>query len=94
MGRKNRRRDDEARPLGPSYASRVTQTHADGQWTVQRVSGAGAAKEYRCPGCNQVIAVGTPHVVAFPADDPRGVDDRRHWHTPCWDARQRRGRQG
>ena len=42
---------------------------------------------FRCPGCNQdVLAV--PHVVAWPAGDP---EQRRHWHTPCWTARDRRG---
>ena len=51
---------------------------------------------YRCPGCDQEIALGVPHVVVWPADD-RGesgwggrVDDRRHWHTPCWNARANR----
>ena len=24
------------------------------------------------------------------ADDPKGVEHRRHWHTPCWAARDRR----
>jgi hypothetical protein len=47
-----------------------------------------AAKTYRCPGCDQEIRSGTGHVVAWPADDP---DDRRHWHAPCWAARDRRG---
>jgi hypothetical protein len=38
-------------------------------------------KGYRCPGCEGVIAAGTPHLVVVPADAP---EDRRHWHTPCW----------
>ncbi len=41
---------------------------------------------YRCPGCDHGFA-GVPHVVAWPEGDP---DSRRHWHTPCWNARSRR----
>jgi hypothetical protein len=59
------------------------------------VSGPRAAKVYRCPGCDQEIPVGVPHVVVWPFDGPVGVGfgvgDRRHWHTPCWSARERRG---
>jgi hypothetical protein len=40
-----------------------------------------AAKEYRCPGCNQEVRPGTMHVVAWREDE---AADRRHWHTPCW----------
>ena len=69
MARKNRRRDDEVRPLGPGYASRTVESHPDGDWVVQRISGQRAVKEYRCPGCDQVVAPGTPHVVAYRDDD-------------------------
>jgi hypothetical protein len=65
--------------------------HGDGEWVVRRITGAGATKTYRCPGCDQEIRPATPHVVAFPADDYGNVEDRRHWHTPCWQARGRRG---
>ena len=44
---------------------------------------------YRCPGCDQLLAAGVGHVVAWPADDPEATD-RRHWHTTCWQARDRR----
>ena len=90
MGRKHRRRDDEVRELGPSYASRTTESHPDGDWVVQKVSGAAATKPYRCPGCDHEIAPATPHTVAFRSDDAKGVEHRRHWHTPCWAARDRR----
>jgi hypothetical protein len=90
MGRKNRRREDESRPLGPAYASRTVEVHPDGDWIVQRISGAGATKSYRCPGCDHEIAPGTPHVVAYRDDDPKGAEYRRHWHSPCWAARDRR----
>jgi hypothetical protein len=67
-----------------------------GGWTVRSVTGAATEKSYRCPGCDQLITPGTPHVVAWPDefDGPlvSGPDERRHWHTPCWGARDRRHR--
>ena len=63
-------------------------------WIVQRTSGSAATKPYRCPGCDQLIPPATPHVVAYPADDPSGLENRRHWHTPCWSARDRRAPRG
>lgn len=61
------------------------------EWNVRHVAGASAqGKTYRCPGCDHEIRPGTPHLVAWPADDTGGVADRRHWHKPCWDARSRR----
>ena len=48
-------------------------------------------KSYTCPGCHRVIPAGTAHVVAwtneslFGAD--RGLEERRHWHTSCWERR-------
>ncbi|AEI12945.1 hypothetical protein [Cellulomonas gilvus] len=63
---------------------------ADGEWVVQRVRGGD--REYRCPGCDQLVPAGTAHVVAWRADAWYGepVEDRRHWHASCWDARGRR----
>ncbi|MGW1955447.1 ATP/GTP-binding protein [Streptomyces sp. NPDC001920] len=62
----------------------------DGEdWNVRHVAGASAqGKAYRCPGCDQLIPDGVPHVVAWPAH--AGVDDRRHWHKACWNAKDRR----
>jgi hypothetical protein len=57
---------------------------------VRSVSGSAAGKDYRCPGCDQVVRAGQPHVVTWAADD-LGASNRRHWHTPCWAARDRRG---
>ncbi|MCP9957242.1 MULTISPECIES: hypothetical protein [Streptomyces] len=58
-------------------------------WAVRDVTGASAAgKRYRCPGCDQEIPSGVPHVVAWPQHGD--VDDRRHWHRGCWNARDRR----
>ncbi|MDT0341397.1 ATP/GTP-binding protein [Streptomyces sp. DSM 44938] len=58
-------------------------------WVVRRITGTAAAKHYRCPGCDQEIPPGVPHVVTWPSLG--AVDDRRHWHGPCWNARDRRG---
>ncbi len=71
---------------------RSTESAPDGEWTVQRVGGTD--RTFRCPGCDQVIAAGTPHVVAWQADGLFGaqaaLDARRHWHPACWDARLHR----
>ncbi|TQL75791.1 hypothetical protein FB566_1306 [Stackebrandtia endophytica] len=61
----------------------------DGEWYVRSISGGNAEKAYRCPGCDQLIQPGTAHLVAWPVHGE--VDERRHWHTPCWRARGRRG---
>ncbi|MFD6416692.1 ATP/GTP-binding protein [Streptomyces sp. NPDC060194] len=59
------------------------------EWSVRHVSGASAAgKRYRCPGCDQEIPPAVAHVVVWP--EHGGVDDRRHWHKACWNARDRR----
>ena len=68
--------------------SQAREARADGEWNVRRVSGSASGKSYRCPGCDQLIPDGVPHVVAWPAHS--GVDDRRHWHTSCWNAKDRR----
>ena len=64
------------------------------EYVVRRVTGSAATKPYRCPGCSQQIRPATPHVVAWPVVPSmfhdEGIDERRHWHTPCWTARDRR----
>lgn len=56
------------------------------EFTVRNVRGAD--KSYICPGCNQMIAPRTPHVVAWSNESlfgaERGLEERRHWHTSCW----------
>ncbi len=94
MGRKHRRRTDEVKELAPAYANQTVEQHPDGEWVVRRITGSGSTKAYRCPGCDQEIPQATAHVVAWPSDDPRGLEHRRHWHTPCWAARDRRGPRG
>ena len=65
----------------------ATESYAGTSWHVRRLSGASSSRVYRCPGCHQGIAVGTPHVVAWPAQGVGGIDERRHWHSRCWSAR-------
>jgi hypothetical protein len=60
------------------------------EYHVRRLTGAAATKAYRCPGCDQEIRPATPHVVAWPFGDSE-AGDRRHWHSQCWKARDRRG---
>ena len=102
MPRSNRprpRRGAAPPPAGEPVPLRGFATHgyergADGEWHVRSVSGAAATKPYRCPGCDQEIPAGTPHVVAWPGDDLLGPQSalgaRRHWHRSCWQARGRR----
>ncbi|MDQ3504597.1 MAG: hypothetical protein M3446_02700 [Actinomycetota bacterium] len=65
------------------------ETASDGDWIVRTISGAGATKTYRCPGCDHEIRPATPHLVVWPSDDPEALD-RRHWHRTCWRSRSQR----
>ena len=60
---------------------------------IRRIQPYAADKAYRCPGCNQEISPGTGHVVVVPL---RSADERRHWHTACFERRRTRrpGREG
>jgi hypothetical protein len=81
-----------------SLGGQETQRTPDGVFLVSTIPGHAARKSYRCPGCQQVIAVGTAHLVVWPADDPSwvesAVDGRRHWHRSCWHRRSTRGGPG
>ena len=89
--RQNRRRDGPAAqtrassPLGGDEAA----AWRGEPYLVRRLGAAGARKPYRCPGCDQEIRPGTPHLVVWPAHEP-DADHRRHWHAACWQARDRR----
>ena len=84
----------------PARRSEVVEEAADGDWVVRPLAGASTGKAYRCPGCDQEIRIGTPHVVTWPAytrdsdldpwDTDSAADLRRHWHTACWRARGHR----
>jgi len=88
--RRSRRRPygEPPRPLDRDRATggRSLQERQGEEWVVQRVRGG--TKEYVCPGCQQVIPVGTDHVVAWQAEGIWGrqaaLADRRHWHRSCW----------
>ncbi len=69
-----------------------SEEHGDGEWIVRHVTGSSSTRPYRCPGCQQEVQPGTPHVVAWPADSlvGEGLEQRRHWHTACWGSRARR----
>ena len=89
MARRPSKHTRPARPLSSGHAT--AEIKSDGRWIVRNIPGAAAAKVYRCPGCNQLIQPATPHLVAWP-DQPgllseSGVDERRHWHTSCWQRR-------
>lgn len=67
--------------------------HGDGDWFV-RPTGGEPGRSYRCPGCDQEIPSAARHLVVWPAEgilgDAAALADRRHWHAPCWRARDRR----
>ncbi|GAA3175579.1 hypothetical protein GCM10010531_31540 [Blastococcus jejuensis] len=93
-----RRPRPAARPAAPR-PERVEEA-ADGDWVVRALTGSATSKPYRCPGCDQEIRPATPHLVTWPAyardsdlepwDTASAADQRRHWHTACWQARDRR----
>jgi hypothetical protein len=88
--RKNRRTGDMTRETGRGAfgGPQRIEEGPDGDWIVRPA--AGADKAYRCPGCDQEIRPGTAHVVVWPADERGDLTDRRHWHSGCWRARDRR----
>ena len=82
-------------PLDPDrlHGMARTETGTDGEsYTVRQVRASD--KAYRCPGCDQLVAPGTAHVVAWPTEHLLGaqaaLDARRHWHSACWSSRDRR----
>jgi hypothetical protein len=98
--RRSARRGSRPGGRDPLHRPDPVEEAADGDWVVRAVPGAATGKTYRCPGCDQEIRAGTPHVVTWPAyardsdllpwDTDSAADHRRHWHTACWRARDRR----
>ncbi|WP_225443794.1 ATP/GTP-binding protein [Lolliginicoccus lacisalsi] len=92
---------DDARPLGnqlghhslglsaPRAEHGSPKGWGDDEFLVRDVPGSAATKDYRCPGCDQIIVQGSAHVVAWPSR-PGGAEDRRHWHRGCWNRRATR----
>ncbi|SNS52271.1 hypothetical protein SAMN06309944_0634 [Micrococcales bacterium KH10] len=72
--------------LDRATGGRSTQQRRGEDWIVQQIRGG--TKEYVCPGCGRKIAAGTAHVAAWRSESIWGaqaaLDDRRHWHTGCW----------
>lgn len=77
-------------PTGDDGEGDINPSNESGEdgYRVRRITGSSSTKVYRCPGCDQEIRRGTPHVVAWLEED---AETRRHWHTPCWESRNRRG---
>lgn len=98
VGRASRRRADAPAELDPARVQRgvdAVETWGTEQWRVRQIPGSAAVKSYRCPGCDQEIRPGVPHLVVWPLEGPvvpvlEGLVERRHWHTGCWRARDRR----
>ena len=83
VSRKRSAARDGHRPLSAGgFGSRIEV--GDEAYQVRTVTGTGAVKDYRCPGCHHVIPTGTAHVVVWPSAESGGVADRRHWHRGCW----------
>jgi hypothetical protein len=79
----------DAENTGIRFGLQRTESWQGEKWSVRHVAGGSApGKHYRCPGCDQEIPPGVPHVVAW--SEYAGVDDRRHWHKACWNAKDRR----
>ena len=76
---------DDYREINPSNQS--FEEDEDGLWVVRQLTGSGATKPYRCPGCDQLIPMATPHPVAWRDGEE---DLRRHWHNICWSKRHHR----
>lgn len=78
-----------ARPVAPPLRTspETLERKADGEWVVRRVQGS-PTKDYRCPGCSQLIGRGLAHMVTWPVEkallSDAAIDERRHWHTACW----------
>lgn len=92
MPRKHRSARERDLPVGPPERPRgVAPDWASAEgYRVLAVSGE-RDKSYRCPGCQQEIRPGTPHLVVMEHEE---VESRRHWHTPCWHRELRRRRLG
>lgn len=97
MGRSNRKRRGGKVPPrrgGPPVSDRgpvLDEVEFAGQeWTFRQVRGNDSGRTFLCPGCQQDVPASTPHTVAWPSSSMTGVENRRHWHTTCWNARDRR----
>jgi len=83
MSRRRRRAADH-RPVASVSGPEQEVEKRGERWAFRSIPGQSAVKVYTCPRCLADIPVGAAHIVAWPADDPDGVAERRHWHTACW----------
>lgn len=99
MGRSNRprrrgrpRKGSSGGGLPPSLQrGDITEVSYAGQlWAVRQVRPNDSGRSYLCPGCQQQVSAGTAHTVAWPVESMQELANRRHWHTVCWRARERR----
>ena len=93
MAKARRRPARPRRPtVRPLSVDQTASPKQDGRWIVRPMSGSATVKPYRCPGCQQIIAAGTGHLVVWPELPSMlaasGVEERRHWHRACWDRRR------
>lgn len=56
----------------------------------RQVRGNDSGRSFVCPGCQQQVGAHQPHTVAWPVGGMQEIENRRHWHTVCWNARERR----
>lgn len=82
---KGRKPKNDDREIGTS--GEAIEEHEEGIYRVRKITGSSSTKPYRCPGCDQMIPMATPHTVAWLEYD---VGSRRHWHNACWSKRAQR----
>lgn len=86
----SKRRVKPRAPRGGQASMRPERTvaKADGDWYFRPITGTASTKPYRCPGCEQMIPMATPHTVVWPVQksllSESAIDERRHWHSACW----------
>lgn len=72
----------------PLWLNERIESRTDGDWHVRALTGSASTKPYRCPGCDHLIPMATPHTVVWPVEkallSESAIDERRHWHTNCW----------
>ncbi|MFN2543649.1 MAG: hypothetical protein ABR600_03625 [Actinomycetota bacterium] len=83
------RRHGAARERHVPFVERDRPSSAAPEWSIPGldVRSVSSEKTYRCPGCDHEIKPRLGHLVVIPQERP---DDRRHWHTRCWEQELRR----
>ncbi|WP_238335743.1 hypothetical protein [Serinicoccus kebangsaanensis] len=90
-GRPRGRSRAGAGPPGDLLRRGVQEVRFAGQvWSVRTVRPNDSGRRYVCPGCQQQVGADVAHTVAWPTEGMQQAENRRHWHTVCWSARERR----